>query len=119
MAIPPILWQPSERAIEEAQITQFARQIVRKRRLELNSYPEFYRWSVDNPEEFWSDVWEFCGVIAARKGNTARRRRQDAGRALVPGGALEPRPEPPAPRRPRRRVRVLGRVRLQAARQLF
>src|ERR1700704_1115257 len=68
MAIPPILWQPSERAIEEAQITQFARQIVRKRRLELNSYPEFYRWTVDNPEEFWSDVWDFCGVIASRRG---------------------------------------------------
>src|SRR6266446_1284436 len=69
MAIPPILWQPSERAIEEAQITQFARQIVRKRRLELNSYPEFYRWTVDNPEEFWSDVWDFCGVIASRRGD--------------------------------------------------
>ncbi|HKC31513.1 MAG TPA: AMP-binding protein, partial [Burkholderiales bacterium] len=68
MAIPPILWQPSERAIEEAQITQFARQIVRKRRLELNSYPEFYRWTVDHPEEFWSDVWDFCGVIASRRG---------------------------------------------------
>jgi acetoacetyl-CoA synthetase len=70
MAIPPILWQPSERAIEEAQITQFARQIVRKRRLELNSYPEFYRWTVDNPEEFWSDVWDFCGVIASRRGGS-------------------------------------------------
>ncbi len=68
MAIPPILWQPSERAIEQAQITQFARQIVRKRRLELNSYPEFYRWTVDHPEEFWSDVWDFCGVIASRRG---------------------------------------------------
>src|SRR2546428_9300016 len=70
MAIPPILWQPSERAIEEAQVTQFARQIVRKRRLELNSYPEFYRWTVDNPEEFWSDVWDFCGVIASRRGSS-------------------------------------------------
>src|SRR6266513_4775718 len=70
MAIPPILCQPSERAIEEAQITQFARQIVRKRRLELNSYPEFYRWTVDNPEEFWSDVWDFCGVIASRRGSS-------------------------------------------------
>ena len=70
MAIPPILWQPSERAIEQAQITQFARQIVRKRRLELNSYPEFYRWTVDNPEEFWSDVWDFCGVIASRRGSS-------------------------------------------------
>jgi acetoacetyl-CoA synthetase len=70
MAMPPILWQPSERAIEEAQITQFARQIVRKRRLELNSYPEFYRWTVDNPEKFWSDVWDFCGVIASRRGSS-------------------------------------------------
>jgi acetoacetyl-CoA synthetase len=67
---PKILWQPGERAIEEAQLTQFARQVIRKRQLEVNSYPEFYAWSVDNPEEFWSDAWEFCGVIASRKGST-------------------------------------------------
>ncbi len=67
---PERLWEPSERAVEEAQLTQFARQVVRKRRLELNSYPEFYRWSVDQPEEFWSDMWDYCGVIASRKGAT-------------------------------------------------
>jgi acetoacetyl-CoA synthetase len=67
---PKILWQPSERAIEEAHVTQFARQVIRKRRLELNSYPDFYRWSVEQPEEFWSDLWDFCGVIASRKGTT-------------------------------------------------
>src|SRR3970040_1792869 len=67
---PEKLWQPSERAVEEAQLTEFARQVVRKRRLELNSYPEFYRWSVEQPEEFWSDVWDYCGVIASRKGST-------------------------------------------------
>src|SRR5437588_12290950 len=67
---PELLWQPSERAIEEASLTQFARQVIRKRQLEANSYPEFYRWSADNPEEFWSDVWDYCGVIAARKGAT-------------------------------------------------
>jgi len=64
------LWSPSEQAVEQAQLTQFARQVVRKRHLELNSYPEFYRWSVERPEEFWSDVWEFCGVVASRKGAT-------------------------------------------------
>ena len=68
--VPRILWQPSERAVEEAQLTQFARQVVRKRRLELNSYPDFYRWSVEQPEEFWSDTWDFCGVLASRKGAT-------------------------------------------------
>jgi acetoacetyl-CoA synthetase len=68
MSTPPILWQPSEREIESAQVTQFAQQVVRKHRLELNTYPDFYRWTVDNPEVFWSEVWEWCGVISSRKG---------------------------------------------------
>jgi acetoacetyl-CoA synthetase len=64
------IWQPSQEAIENAQITQFARHLVRKHRLELNTYPEFYRWTVENPETFWSEVWDFCGVIAPKKGST-------------------------------------------------
>ena len=67
---PRVMWQPSERIIEDAQLTQFARQVIRKRRLDSNSYADFYQWSVDNPEEFWSDVWDFSGVVAARKGST-------------------------------------------------
>jgi acetoacetyl-CoA synthetase len=70
MATPKKLWEPSERAIEEAQVTQFARQVIRKRKLDANSYHEFHDWSVANPEEFWSEVWDACGVIASRKGAT-------------------------------------------------
>ena len=70
MSQPEILWSPSERAIEEAQVTQFARQMVRKHHLELNTYADFHRWTVDNPEIFWNEVWDFCGVIASRKGST-------------------------------------------------
>ena len=65
-----VLWTPSEEAVEQAQLTQFARQVVRKRHLDLNSYPEFYQWSIEHPEDFWSDVWESCGLIASRKGST-------------------------------------------------
>jgi len=68
-SIAPI-WAPTEQAIEQAQVTQFARHIVRKYKLELNTYPEFYQWTVDNPEEFWSEVWDWCGVIASKKGST-------------------------------------------------
>jgi acetoacetyl-CoA synthetase len=64
------LWQPSEEAIEQAQLTQFARHAVRKYRLELNTYADFYQWTVGNPEQFWSEVWEWCGVRASRKGST-------------------------------------------------
>jgi acetoacetyl-CoA synthetase len=67
---PKVLWQPSAEEVERAQVTQFARQVIRKRKLEMNTYPEFHRWTAENPQEFWSDVWEFGGVIASRKGGT-------------------------------------------------
>ena len=53
---PKKLWEPSERAIEEAQVTQFARQVIRKRKLDVDGYAEFYDWSVEHPEEFWGEV---------------------------------------------------------------
>jgi len=64
------IWTPSAQAVESAQITQFARGIARKYHLDDHSYPVFYQWSVDHPEEFWSELWDYCGVIASRKGST-------------------------------------------------
>src|SRR5512138_1037350 len=67
---PKKLWEPSARAIEEALVTQFARAVIRKHKLDANSYAEFYDWSVENPEAFWSEAWDAAGVIASRKGST-------------------------------------------------
>src|SRR5260370_10015156 len=89
MAAPPILWSPSEQAIETALATQFARQMVRKHRLELNSYPEFYQWTVDNTETFWSEAWDFCAVVASRKGQT-----ELVDRGKMPAARWSPVPPP-------------------------
>ncbi|MGE5130872.1 MAG: acetoacetate--CoA ligase [Sphingomonadaceae bacterium] len=70
MSQPHKLWEPSQEAIERAQMTEFARWVVRRLKLDLNTYPDFYRWTVENPEEFWSSVWDWCGVSASRKGST-------------------------------------------------
>jgi len=70
VSAPQKLWEPSQEAIERAQMTEFARWIVRRLKLELNTYPDFYRWTVDNPDEFWSSVWDWCRVVASRKGPT-------------------------------------------------
>jgi acetoacetyl-CoA synthetase len=76
-AIKPI-WTPAAQAVESAQITPFARNIVRKFHLDDHSYAAFYQWTVDHAEEFWSEVWDFCGVIASKKGSTV----------LVDGGKM-------------------------------
>jgi acetoacetyl-CoA synthetase len=64
------IWQPSAAAVEQAQITQFARQCARRHRLDLEHYEDLHRWSVEQPEAFWGELWEACGVIASRKGAT-------------------------------------------------
>ncbi|HYD58583.1 MAG TPA: acetoacetate--CoA ligase [Burkholderiales bacterium] len=70
MSEPKLLWQPSAKDIEDALVTHFARHVVRKHRLELNTYPDFHQWTVDHPETFWSELWDFAGVVASRKGAT-------------------------------------------------
>jgi acetoacetyl-CoA synthetase len=56
------LWSPSQRRIEDANVTHFAREAIRRWKLGFNTYPEFYRWSVEHSEQFWQSVWEFGGV---------------------------------------------------------
>jgi len=62
------IWEPSQELLEQANLTAFARQAVRRWNLKFNTYPEFYDWSVDSPEQFWESVWDSLGVIASHKG---------------------------------------------------
>ncbi len=34
--------------------------------LEIDGYEGLWRWSVDELEQFWADIWEFTGVIASK-----------------------------------------------------
>ena len=58
-----ILWEPSQAALEKANLTHFARAAIKRWKLKLNTYPDFLRWSSDHPEQFWQSVWEQLGVI--------------------------------------------------------
>jgi acetoacetyl-CoA synthetase len=62
------LWEPGQARIAQANLTAFARQAIRRWKLGFNTYPDFYAWSVDHPEQFWDSVWDSCGVIASEKG---------------------------------------------------
>ena len=58
-----ILWEPSQAALEKANLTHFARAAIKRWKLKLNTYPDFYKWSIDQPAQFWQSVWEQLGVI--------------------------------------------------------
>jgi len=61
------LWVPSEERIKQANITRFIGLVNKKHSVETNSYKEFYRWSIENLQDFWAAVWEF-GEIKASHG---------------------------------------------------
>ena len=63
-----LMWAPGQALIEQANVTAFARRAIRRWKLGFNTYPEFYAWSVDHPQQFWDSVWDYCGVIASNKG---------------------------------------------------
>ena len=61
------LWSPSSQAIDNSLLTQFTRNVAQKRTLVLKNYNELHAWSIQNPDEFWSDYWEFSEMQASRK----------------------------------------------------
>jgi acetoacetyl-CoA synthetase len=60
------VWQPSSHWIDGANLTRFARIAG----FGDQPYDVLHRWSISRPGEFWSAVWDFCGVIGD-KGETA------------------------------------------------
>src|ERR1044072_6904313 len=58
------LWSPSARLKAECRLTAFM-----KHTGQTGSYGGLWRLSVDRPEQFWSSVWDFCGVVGD-KGKT-------------------------------------------------
>jgi acetoacetyl-CoA synthetase len=69
----PALWSPSAERIAAAAVTRFAQRLQQQFDLNLTDYAHLQRWSIDNPAEFWSAVWQFCEVRASRAAATVYR----------------------------------------------
>ncbi|NIO39033.1 MAG: AMP-binding protein, partial [Burkholderiales bacterium] len=70
---PPVLWQPTAERIKSANIIRFIR-LVNERyntttnRGSIDDSPQLYEWSIRHPEQFWTALWEFAGVVARTRG---------------------------------------------------
>ena len=63
------VWQPSEQRIADANLTRFIDNLdLSELHLDrgIQSYAELHQWSVDQPESFWKNVWQFCGVVGSQ-----------------------------------------------------
>ncbi|HEX2668626.1 MAG TPA: acetoacetate--CoA ligase [Gammaproteobacteria bacterium] len=60
------LWTPSPDRIRDANITRFLDYVRRECDPHVTSQAGLYRWSVEQPEKFWPQVWAFCGIKASK-----------------------------------------------------
>jgi len=68
IAHPPILWQPSKERIARSNISAFIKLVNKRWQAGVADSNTLYDWSVSRPEQFWTSVWDFCGVIAESRG---------------------------------------------------
>jgi len=63
---PAVLWRPSAERIAAARLSAFITAVHRRWQLDCPDYASLWRWSVAQPEAFWTSLWEQCGVIGER-----------------------------------------------------
>lgn len=54
------LWTPSLERASRANITAFARNAG------FDNFADLHRWSLEQPRQFWSAVWDFVGVVGEK-----------------------------------------------------
>jgi acetoacetyl-CoA synthetase len=59
------IWTPSLFRIADANLTRFMA-FVEARGPRLADYDALYRWSVEQPGDFWTALWEFAGIAGDR-----------------------------------------------------
>ena len=54
------LWQPNPLTVGDTRMAQFIQAMGQ------GSYGDTWQWSVDQPEIFWSKIWDFCGAVGEK-----------------------------------------------------
>ena len=65
---PGILWQPSRARIAKSNITRFIHLVNQRWNAGVRDSHQLYDWSVREPGQFWTAIWDFCGVVAETRG---------------------------------------------------
>src|ERR1700727_3147692 len=82
------MWTPSAEQARTTEMAAFMDWVAERHGLELSSYEDLWRWSVDELEQFWADIWEFCGVIASKPYERVLASHEMPGTAWFTGSEL-------------------------------
>src|SRR5580704_14561492 len=82
------MWEPPPEQRESVEMARFMNWVAARRGRAFAGYDELWRWSVDELEDFWASVWEFCGVRASRPYTSVLGSREMPGTRWFEGAEL-------------------------------
>jgi acetoacetyl-CoA synthetase len=63
------LWRPTKERIQRTRLHHFIQKLQEESRKDFPTYASLHDYSTSERAQFWSMVWDFCGIIG-HKGNT-------------------------------------------------
>jgi len=66
------LWKPSEQKAQESVLEDFSRFVNAKSN---KNFKELWKWSVNNPELFWSKFWDYSKIIGEKGKEVIRKNK--------------------------------------------
>src|SRR3954452_3177336 len=86
-AMSEILWEPSAAAVEASNLTAYIDHL-RAEGVDVTTYPDLWRWSVDDLEAFWNSIFDYFRVEYDGERGPALASRAMPGAEWFPGVRL-------------------------------
>ncbi|PAQ14946.1 acetoacetate--CoA ligase [Bacillaceae bacterium SAOS 7] len=83
-----IIWEPSMQRKESTVLSQYVKWLNETKGLNFSEYTELWRWSVDELENFWQSIWEFCEVKGGQTAHQILNTRSMPGNKWFEGATL-------------------------------
>ena len=61
-----VLWEPDDKTVRHARITRFMSWLEAHDKLHPGGYEDLWQWSVSQPGEFWTAIWDYFEVLGDR-----------------------------------------------------
>ena len=82
------IWTPTDYALHHSLPARYMSWLRAERGLDFADYDALWQWSVDDPEGFWSSVWEYFQIQAHAPYERVLGSRKMPGAEWFPGARL-------------------------------
>ena len=84
-----LLWQPTESRVKSSILERFCNHLEEKKVLKINkNFKDLWKWTVNEPEIFWSEFWDFSQIIGEKGSVVLKKNKTFNKNVFFPEGKL-------------------------------